>query len=79
MFIVLKNATDKWIIYKDSERHAEICEIKGHFGEWVCDILPAYHSMYTCDTSYPSNRAKVRLLNNMIKKKKGTFRNVLKF
>lgn len=44
MFIVLK-INEKWIMYKDSERSAKICEITGHFGEWVCNILPTYHSI----------------------------------
>ena len=44
MFLVLK-INEKWIMYKDSERSAKICEITGHFGEWVCNILPTYHSI----------------------------------
>lgn len=47
-------------MYKDSERSAKICEITGHFGEWVCNILQTYHSIWACDTSYLSIRGKSR-------------------
>ena len=59
MFIVLK-INDKWIMHKNSERSVKICESKGHFGEWVCNILPTYHSICACDTSYLSITGKSR-------------------
>ena len=63
--------TNKWIMNIDSERYVNVNTIQDHFGELVCDVLPAYYSITGCDTtSYAANSGKVRPLNKMIKRKK---------
>ena len=39
----------------------EISKISTHYGEAVCNVLPAFHSITGCDTmSYPYNVGKVK-------------------
>ena len=62
---------NKWIMNIDSERYVNFNTIQDHFGELVCNILPAYHSLIGCDTtSYAAKRGKVRPLNKLIKRKR---------
>ena len=66
-----QTCTNKWIINIDLERYVNVNTIKEHFGELVCDVLPAYHSITGCDTtSYTANRGKFMPLYKMIKRKK---------
>ena len=73
--------TNKWIMNVDSERYVNVNTIQDRFGELVCDVLLANHSITGCDTtSYAANRGKVKPLNKMIRRKKeellGTFGNL---
>ena len=60
----LKN---NWFMMIDNETFVSINKIREYFGDDVCDILPAYHSITGCDTtSYPANIGKIKPFNKMI-------------
>ena len=41
--------TNKWIMNIVSERYVNVNTIQNHFGELVCDVLPANYSITGCD------------------------------
>ena len=54
----------------DKETYVDIQDIRSHFGDEICAILPAYHSITGCDTtSYPSNVGKIRPFKKMMTNK----------
>ena len=53
----------RWVMMIDKETYVDILDIRSHFGDEVCEILPAYHSITGCDTtSFPANVGKLRPL-----------------
>ena len=66
-----KARRNQWIMQIDSERFVNINAIEDHFGEKICNLLPAYHSITGCDTtSYPATVGKVKPLKKLIKQGK---------
>ena len=62
--VLLKN---NWFMMIDNETYVTMKRIREHFGNEVCDVLPAYHSITGCDTtSYPANVGKIDPFNRMI-------------
>ena len=62
--VLLKN---NWFMMIDNETYVSIKRIREYFGNEVCDVLPAYHSITGCDTtSYPANVGKINPFNRMI-------------
>ena len=51
----------RWVMMIDKETYVDIQDIRSHFRDEVCEILPAYHSITGCDTtSFPANVGKLR-------------------
>ena len=61
--------SQNWLL-KIDERYVTINKIVTHFGDELCQVLPAYHSITGCDTSYAYGVGKIKLLKKMIKNKK---------
>ena len=58
----------KWMMMIDKETYVDIEDIRSYFGDELCLILPAYHSITGCDTtSFPANVGKLRPFNKMMK------------
>ena len=64
------NIDKKWMMMIDKETYVDIQDIRSHFGDEICGILPAYPSITGCDTtSYPSNFGKIRPFKKMMTNK----------
>ena len=64
------NIDKKWMMMIDKETYVDIQDIRSHFGDEICGILPAYHSITGGDTtSYPSNVGKIRPFKKMMTNK----------
>ena len=62
------NCVNRWVMKIDSERFVDINIIRGHYGNDICKILPAYHSLTGCDsTSYPVNVGKIKPFKILIR------------
>ena len=57
---------EKWYMKIDKERYVDISKICKSYGKEICDVLPSYHSITGCDTSYPYKVGKVKPFNKMI-------------
>ena len=50
-----KDVQKEWIMVIYDATYVNITEIRSYYGEEICSILPAYHSIIGCDTtSYPA-------------------------
>ena len=67
------NCVNRWVMKIDSERFVDINIIRGHYGNDICKILPAYHSLTGCDsTSYPVNVGKIKPFKKLIREDKAS-------
>ena len=67
----INNCSNEWVMNIDSEKYVSINKIQTHFGNKVCNVLPAFHSITGCDTtSYAMNIGKVKPFKKMIKLRK---------
>ena len=65
----VNNCSNEWVMNIDSEKY--VSKIQTHFGNKVCNVLPAFHSITGCDTiSYAMNIGKVKPFKKMIKLRK---------
>ena len=56
---------------KIDHRYVSVNKLTTHFGEEVCEVLPAYHSITGCDTtSFPFRIGKIKPIKKMIKQGK---------
>ena len=70
------NPAEQWYMKTARDSFVEISKISSHYGEAVCNILPAFHSITGCDTtSYPYNVGKIKPFKKMISKDKSSYLN----
>ena len=70
------NLAEQWYMKTARDSFVEISKISSHYGEAVCNILPAFHSITGCDmASHPYNLGKVKLFKKMISKDKSSYLN----
>ena len=59
-----------WLM-KIDHRYVSVNKLTTHFGDEVCEVLPAYHSIAGCDTtSFPFRIGKIKPIKKMIKQEK---------
>ena len=59
-----------WLM-KIDHRYISISKVTDQFGDQICQILPAYHSITGCDTtSYPYGIGKIKPIKNMLQHNK---------
>ncbi|XP_068213181.1 uncharacterized protein [Palaemon carinicauda] len=64
------NPEDNWMMKVD-DRYVSVRKVVEHFGDDVCKVLPAYHSITGCDTtSFPYGVGKIKPLKKMRQKGK---------
>ena len=62
-----RNIENNWFMMIDKDTFVSIKDIRSYFGDDVCSVLPAYHSITGCDTtSYPANVGKIKPFQRMI-------------
>ena len=63
-------ALHDWMM-KIDHRYVSVDKLTTHFGEEVCEVLPAYHSITGCDTtSFPFRSGKIKPIKKIMKQGK---------
>ena len=61
------NSGEPWHMRIEPEKFVDVAGLVDHFGEEVCQVLPAFYAITGCDiTSYPYLIGKVRPFCKMI-------------